>query len=88
MGFVFFRLACGLALLYDGGMKGCLGIVFMLLLVGAAGLTVAFNFLLNQSLDFEPKSDPSELINTRRSFRPFETQQAPQEEELQATVVE
>ncbi len=60
----------------------------MLVLVVAALVTVAFNFFLNQSLDIELKTDPSELINTRRSFRPMEQQAAPQEEELQATVVE
>ncbi len=69
-------------------MKGCLGVVLMLLLLAAAVVTVAFNFFLNQSLDVELKTDPSELINTRRSFRPMELQPAAQETELQATVVE
>ncbi|MFI3243436.1 MAG: hypothetical protein R3Y56_04200 [Akkermansia sp.] len=69
-------------------MKGCLGGVLMLLLVAAAGLTVAFNFFLNQSLDVELKVDSSDLINTRRSFRPMELQAEPQVEELQATEVE
>ncbi len=69
-------------------MKGCLGVVLMLLLVTAAGLTVAFNFFLNQSLDVELKTDTTELINTRRSYRPMEVQPVPQDEELQATEVD
>lgn len=69
-------------------MKGCLGFVFMLLLVGFAGVTVAFNFLINQNLDFEEKTSLDDVINVRRSFRPAENAPAATADEIQAVEVE
>lgn len=80
------KLASLRALLYDEHMKGCLGFVLMLMLVGFAGVTLAFNFLINQNLDFEEKSNIDEVINVRRSFRPLENAAAA--DEVQAVEVE
>ena len=52
-------------------MRFCLTFILLVLVLGFAGITIAFNVCVSQSLSFEKKDNIDVFINTRRSYRPM-----------------
>ncbi len=51
-------------------MRTCLGLLLLLLVLGAIVFTVIYHASINADVRFERKETNTEFINTRRSFRP------------------